>query len=59
MGNMQDAGFGDTRLSSNGDDYETDETSGVYQQQHNINPHEYTYRNGVNYKKIRGDKENL
>lgn len=30
MGNMQDAGFGDTRLSSNGDDYEADETAGVF-----------------------------
>lgn len=42
MGNIVEAGFGDTRVASDDEDYE----NCINQ---NIDSSQYTYRNGVNY----------
>lgn len=58
MGNtMEQAGFGDTRLSDHGDE-DCEETTDLPDLiASNINPGDYTYRDGVNYKKNE-NKEN-
>ena len=58
MGNtMEQAGFGDTRLSDPGDNEETTDLPDLNDPSLAINAGDYTYRNGVNYKK--DDKENI
>ena len=47
MGNIAEAGFGDTRLPSEEGEEDYDPTI-----VDSIDPNAYTYRNGVNYKKV-------
>lgn len=51
MGNLAEAGgFGDTRIPSEGDEDDQGNFQG-YIYSENVDPSQYTYRNGVNYKK--------
>ena len=51
MGNIVEAGFGDTRAASDDEDYENCLNQ-------NIDSSQYTYRNGVNYIKENSVNQN-
>ena len=51
MGNLAEAGgFGDTRIASDNEE-EDNANYGAAINSENIDPSQYTYRNGVNYKR--------